>query len=631
MYKVGKKISDEFYISFVYRSSDDFVFRAYDSKSSKIMRISLLLTMCRSWLIEDDYKQKRKEEKAYAKLLTDAKKLIQTAQQGVDVPFADLIKAREIVKGHAAREAAKKAEKERKDRELEEANYSGFGVSSKKKEDDDDDDDENGNAPKNIAADVAVTEDAIVAVQDEGVVGKKALQLIEANDPELMKPDNIDGLMDWLLTRLKVIRSRRSGRTKLLFQYEEENDIKDTSAIKIQGMARSKVARRRSRKKCRQQYEKMWDKSYYCYYYINVGTGAQQWTKPLILGSEDLDDPKDLWRKIAGEEGSFFYMNPATGQTSRITEDEAAKKMQRMVRNYQAADIGTPNMKDVIKSMRFEMVSEENYAKDPSKLANICNYALLNHCLHHNFAKARECYKVAFEKSQSNPVLSRAYAIFMLASGEAPKKKTFEKAYDMCKSAKLSDPELEKFAAAQENFFHWAVVVNPKNPVSMLNYAILHQLVLGEYDLAAKFYTRALALDPSDTRIIDNFEMLEMNRLPGGKYAGIGPSNTVLKRSEVKEERGSWGEYQLMLDRKSPDPTFKTFWYNRLTRETFFKEPDWKEVSEVRAQRSDITYDNTAEGIVDYWDPLLKMAFQYNKRTKFFTWTKLEGEADYHT
>ena len=176
---------------------------------------------------------------------------------------------------------------------------------------------------------------------------------------------------------------------------------------------------------------------------------------------------------------------------------------------------------------------------------------------------ARKCYKEAIQKSNTNPVLMRAWAIFTLAANDSPKAKVFDKACDLFKMSSLSDPDLAKFSVAQESFFHWAVIVNPKSALNLLNYALLHQCVLGDYEMAEKMYQRALAVDGTNQAVVDNFELLEMNRLPGGRYAGRGPSNTVLKRSEVCDEKPEWGEWQRMYDMKSPVSTFKHFWYDK--------------------------------------------------------------------
>jgi hypothetical protein len=68
-----------------------------------------------------------------------------------------------------------------------------------------------------------------------------------------------------------------------------------------------------------------------------------------------------------------------------------------------------------------------------------------------------------------------------------------------------------------------------------------------------------------------------------------------------------------MFDRKSSDPTFKHFWYNKIARSTHFKEPNWKELWEIRAERSIITAETEEDGWVTYWDEQLGLEFYYNR------------------
>ena len=618
--KSSQRISGELFVMFVYRSADDFVFRAYDPKNCGQLRAAITNKHLREWLQEDNHRRIRKEEKEYKKKLFEAQKLKNAAATGEVVDMLDLQKAREFIQAHKEREEAKelaKQKQEEDEKKMEEGEMMMIEMETADKEQDDYEEVEQGQSGEEQA------EGAMVAVgnpddpeEEEDKKRKEQLSIIEANDPPLMKPDNQEACIEWLLERLRLSRNKRTKRTRLILQYEEDEDMKDEAACKLQGIWRQKQARRKIRHKARQQYEKMWDSENYCYVYVNLRTGAMDWTKPLILGSEDLDDPKDEWRLITNsEDGSYYYQNPATGQTAYISTDEAAKKIQRMVRNFQASDIPAPTINEVVKALRFERVAETNYAKDPDKLANIVNFALLSHCLKDDFKQARECYNVAIKKSSTNPVLTRAHAMFTLAANDNPKAKVFKKACDMLKAASLSDPDLEKFAVAQQSFFHWGVVSNPKSGTALLNYALLHQCVLGDYDKAEKFYLRAMAVAPTDVRIIDNFELMEKNRLPGGAYAGRGPSNVVLKRSEVVEGRPEWGEWQRMFDRKSPDPTFKHFWYNSIARCTQFKEPNWKELWEIRVERSTITAETEEDGWVTYWDDQLGVEFYYNRLT----------------
>jgi tetratricopeptide (TPR) repeat protein len=216
------------------------------------------------------------------------------------------------------------------------------------------------------------------------------------------------------------------------------------------------------------------------------------------------------------------------------------------------------------------------------------------------------------EKSDTNPVLLRAYGIFLLATCQDPFNKSFEQASKYFKSANLSDPTLKKFQIAAQSFFHWAVVIAPKNSSALLNYALYHQCVLHEFDLAEKFYMRAMTIDPSNDKLLMNFEQLEKERVPGGQYASLGPSNAVLTRSVVREDEQEreFGEWQKCYDHKSLTPAFAHFWYNTLARYTQFVEPDWDAEWETRVARS---YESSrVEGsYIEYWDDSIQLQFFY--------------------
>lgn len=49
-------------------------------------------------------------------------------------------------------------------------------------------------------------------------------------------------------------------------------------------------------------------------YYMERQTGLKRWTKPRLLGPDDLPDPKDEFRLIKNtEDGRKYWFNPATG------------------------------------------------------------------------------------------------------------------------------------------------------------------------------------------------------------------------------------------------------------------------------------------------------------------------------
>lgn len=48
-------------------------------------------------------------------------------------------------------------------------------------------------------------------------------------------------------------------------------------------------------------------------FYFEKKLGIKRWSKPKLLGPEDLAEPKDEFRAIRGN-GGVYYFNPATGE-----------------------------------------------------------------------------------------------------------------------------------------------------------------------------------------------------------------------------------------------------------------------------------------------------------------------------
>ena len=71
---------------------------------------------------------------------------------------------------------------------------------------------------------------------------------------------------------------------------------------------------------------------------------------------------------------------------------------------------------------------------------------------------------------------------------------------------------------------------------ALLNYALLHQCILKEYNRAENIYRRALALNPNDSRIVSNFNWFEDQRYPEGYYVDSRVPFTVVERSHIVEE-----------------------------------------------------------------------------------------------
>ena len=131
-----------------------------------------------------------------------------------------------------------------------------------------------------------------------------------------------------------------------------------------------------------------------------------------------------------------------------------------------------------------------------------------------------------------------------------------------------------------------------------------------EYDLAEKFYRRAVAADPDDKLVVRNYQDFEAQRLPGGLYEGGGPPLAALKTSVVEEERFEWGEWARMRNDRAHDARFRAFWAAERLGKTSWEEPAWGEVWARIVARSSLTKDLGKWR--EYHDPKLKRAFFTN-------------------
>jgi hypothetical protein len=81
--------------------------------------------------------------------------------------------------------------------------------------------------------------------------------------------------------------------------------------IRIQSGMRQYLARKRVREKAYKRYNKIFDPNTMSYYYINLRTHKTQWTKPLCLGSYDIE-AKNHWIALKDNDGDTYYYNPQT-------------------------------------------------------------------------------------------------------------------------------------------------------------------------------------------------------------------------------------------------------------------------------------------------------------------------------
>jgi hypothetical protein len=183
-----------------------------------------------------------------------------------------------------------------------------------------------------------------------------------SEDPVLLSKKGFELLLDWLIARLyvrdahQVLGGKHAGKKGkvLMLQYEVEEQMINSKARVIQGVWRSRKAMMMMRAMLKEIYSKRWDNDMQQFYYVNVKTQAVSWSKPLLLGSDDVDDPPDKWIKMTDEYGNVFYLHPLTGRTSWLSELQSAVKMQRLWRKRAATEFRIDDMGAIIKALRFQ-------------------------------------------------------------------------------------------------------------------------------------------------------------------------------------------------------------------------------------------------------------------------------------
>jgi Tfp pilus assembly protein PilF len=453
---------------------------------------------------------------------------------------------------------------------------------------------------------------------------------IKFSIPELLQIDRQQDLVKWLSKRIQVIKVDGRTRNKIVLQFEAEVEHMQRVARKFQSLWRGKYAKKRARKQVHEQFEKHRDWESKNFFYVNTKTGTKQWNKPYLLQEEeDIVDPPDEWRQeiyhdSETDETSKYYFNPLTGQSSWLSENDAATFVQRKFRDRQTKLIMPSSMSflETAKIVKMIKDTETKYQQCPSKLSNIVNFALLCQCIRFDIDEARTHYRDATKKSSCHPVVARAYGIFILSTCTPPLTQSFDKACQLFKQAETKDPDQRMFETTKQFFFSWSLIVNPNHSLALLNYALLHQCILGEYYRAEMIYRRALSIDPTNECLVHNYKLFEDQRYPGGYYADSGVPNTIVKRSKMIEDDPSWGEWKKMTDPFSSKAGFETFWYNEIDETSTFIEPDWKSVWLKRQERSKRISANNKSLWVEYYDEQLKAVFLHNRTSGEFVWQR---------
>jgi tetratricopeptide (TPR) repeat protein len=260
------------------------------------------------------------------------------------------------------------------------------------------------------------------------------------------------------------------------------------------------------------------------------------------------------------------------------------------------------------------------YDKDPSKLMTVVNFAIVAHFVDENERLARVLYRQALDLSDSNPLVIRAYAIFLLGICEAPVAANREKGIEYFADANRRDKTLVKFDLAYL-LLKYAVYVNPRKSQALLNLALAEHFVYKNKLKAEKCLRRALVLDPFNERMVElwkYFKGLYNERAnlyyPPSAFEKANTSNgskKSLKQGRTVLEDPSWaGWCYVERDEYGLSHAVDSYWFHITSGESSWTQPDFEHEWKKRMLRS--KFEGAKYGMEYYFDPYTSTHFQYH-------------------
>ena len=323
--------------------------------------------------------------------------------------------------------------------------------------------------------------------------------------PPLLRERNARKKYFWMIDNL-IVDTRR-GQFKVIFACQLEKSNKLHAVIKFQSILRRAIVRSQVPYWLDTYMVKVKssaDPRAQCYF-INKYDGTSSWENPKLLrGNELPSQPSHRWEEVwhYDEEGygSAYYVNPINGLVTHLSMDKAARMIQALARNrrleihYLPVDVFT-------RAVTFEREVYDKYVGPKKSLANTVNFAINQHLHVQDAKRAREIYKQAMNMTDTNPLVLRAYGVFLLAACDAPLLPNRERALAMIRDATARDKEHLQFKTCYDLGFKYGCYKNPFNALSYLYLGLAAMFVLEDTRVAEKAMRRAVMMAPFDEKI----------------------------------------------------------------------------------------------------------------------------------
>ncbi|KAG7393365.1 hypothetical protein PHYPSEUDO_009569 [Phytophthora pseudosyringae] len=363
----------------------------------------------------------------------------------------------------------------------------------------------------------------------------------------------------------------------------EEHEMKQRSAmlnrerqliVKVQARLRQHLAHENRLQLALASYSKEFDRESGRFVYVLQYPSGKRTVlgerKPFSLFDQDVPLPPDEWQLVSAGNATPRFFNPRRGVYSRLNDLLAAPVIQRWYRGKMWNGINNWSLRDLGKALRYHNgVQKPTNMTDHGQLENMKRYALQLHVLEHQYKAAYSVYEAALKISPDDPQTLACLATLLVISCRYPAIQSWQRAMALLHRVRdlVGHEIISTLHDVEQNFFRWALFLQPKNPHVIANYAVYLQCVHLDIDKADLLYRRALDLDPANDLIITNFQRLQSERAPGRTYAFAGPGTIAVAYSSVIRRCGSELQWREMEDPTALPPMPKRFFHNPRTGE----------------------------------------------------------------